>query len=73
MKLITTNIDALISYGFTASEAEFLAKGNTLIADDELYYREYRLYETEFGFTLIEATLEKNTSGAIWDYLEYEF
>lgn len=66
-------LDTLINFGFTTLEADYLALGHTLETEDEFHYTDYRLDIHFEGFTVIKATLEKGTKGAIWNYTEYEY
>ena len=65
--------EQLLDFGFTTLEANYLALGHTLETEDEFHYTDYKVEPHFEGFTLIKATLEKGTKGAIWNYTEYEY
>ena len=69
-----TMTSALLDFGFSTLEASYLALGHMLETEDEFSFKQYKV-DSHFdeGFTLIEATLEKGTKGAIWNYTEYEY
>ena len=71
--MMKTMQEQLLDFGFTTLEANYLALGHILETEDEFHYTDYKVEPHFEGFTLIKATLEKGTKGAIWNYTEYEY
>ena len=61
------------NHNFSNLEADYLLLGHTLETESDRHFIDYRLDSHFDGFTLIKATLEKGTKGAIWGYTEYEY
>ena len=71
--MMKTMQEQLLDFGFTTLEANYLALGHILETEDEFHYTDYKVEPHFEGFTLIKATLEKGTKGAIWNYTAYEY
>ena len=68
-----TMTSALLDFGFTTLEADYLALGHVLETEDDWHYTDYRVDTNLDGFTIIKATLAKGVKGALWSFTEYDY
>ena len=68
-----TMTSALLDFGFTTLEADYLALGHVLETEDDYHYTDYRVDTNFDGFTIIKATLAKGVKGALWSFTEYDY